>query len=95
MEDFMKAIIRKFLIFLDGGVDYKEKFHRIAEQISLSDIIEKKGTFIGSNKKTYSAILTGLVARQYGGDYIYINYTTEAGDYIVGARIPRKKFKFT
>ena len=90
----MKAIIRKFLIYLDDGVDYKDRFHKLADQFSLSDIFRQKGTFIGSDKKKYDGILTGLVARKYDGDIAIISYTTEDGDYIVGAKIPRKSFKF-
>ena len=84
----MRRLVRRALVLVDGS-DYRERYLRLAANFALSDMMGLKGRFKSARGRWHDCLITGIVVRQYGGDYLIINYTTEDGDYIEGAEIPR------
>ena len=98
----MTRIVRRLLVMLEG-TDYKERFLRLAVQHAQTDIIGLRGWFRPAKRgrwgrhaprgKAVDCIVTGGIMRANGGDYLIIDYTTEDGDRINGAEIPRSAFR--
>lgn len=84
----LRWLVRRLLTKLDGS-DYRARYLRLAEQFALSDIIGLKGRFRSARGVWRACVITGIVVRQYSGDYLIIDYTTEDGELIEGAEIPR------
>lgn len=85
---WMSRLVRRALVWLDGS-DYRERYIRLEANFALSDVIGRQGRFKSARGRWHDCLITGIVVRQRGGDYLIISYTTEDGDYIDGAKIPR------
>lgn len=88
----MRRLVRRALVWVDGS-DYRERYLRLAASFALSDMMGLQGRFKSARGRWHDCLITGIVVRQYGGDYLIINYTAEDGDYIQGAEIPRDGFR--
>jgi len=89
---WMRRLVLRALVWVDGS-DYRERYLRLAANFALSDMMGRQGRFKSARGRWHDCLITGIVVRQYGGDYLIINYTTEDGHYIEGAEIPRDGFR--
>jgi hypothetical protein len=88
----VQRLVRHLSTWVEGS-DYKDRFLRLAKQHALSDLVGRRGYFRARGRK-FDCIITGVVVRlRADDDYLIINYTTEAGDYIEGAEIDRASFR--
>ena len=86
------SLVRRLLVWLEG-TDYKERFLRLSKQFALSDLMGMDGRFKSARGVWHSCIVTGIVVRQRGGDYLIVNYLAVDGEYIQGAEIPRSALR--
>lgn len=91
MPSFLSHLIRNLLVRLEG-TDYKERFLRLSEEQSLSDLIGSNGKFKAARGGWYDCEVTGVIVRKSKRDALVINYTTRDGYSIEGAHIPRDAF---
>lgn len=87
----MRRLVRRVLIWVDGS-DYQERYLRLAAKFALSDVVGRQGRFKSARGRWHDCLVTGIVVRQHGWDYLIVNYTSEDGDHIQDALIPRDGF---